>query len=211
LDALNLAAWKADNPHRFLAIKITLPGRVLRLTAGGVVVIAGETFLPEDPDIGVWTYVKSFEEGAVDSAVAPDLGFACHTNQGVVELSESHGSRWEIYWGLIDADTGAVVGAPEQWDCGYLNMTGFVPNARRVRAESYTEEQFQLLADRQKRLSPAFHKSIRPGETGLDNVTEVDRKIYWLAKEPPRAIRLGGSGGGGGGPRINDGPNQQLA
>lgn len=197
----NLAAWKADNPHLFLALEAVLPNRTLRLTAGGVVVLNGQTFVPEDDDIGIWTFIETLEDGEADSAVAPDIGFACATDDGVVELQEAQDARWSIQYGVLNPDTGAVLDTGGQWDCGFFNVASFAPGSRRVRYSSWTDEQFQLLDDPQIRLNPAHHRSVWPGanERGLDGVTDITKKSYWLAREPARSVSFGGGGGGANG------------
>ena len=201
MESINIAAWKVSHPHAFIALELVLPERTVRLTSGGTVVFGSQIYHPEDADIGVLSEVGEIEDGEVGEATAPDLSFAAYTDAGVVELSGAQGSAWTLYWGLVNPETGAVIGTPETVTSGYLNVgaLGFGPGKRALSFSSYTEEQFQLLDDSQRRLNPAHHKSIWPGETGLDNVTEYDRKVFWRADDPPRSVRYGGGGGGGGG------------
>ncbi len=200
MDAVNVTNWQSSHPHCFIALELVLPERTVRLTSGGTVVFGSNTYLPEDADIGALSAVGETEEGEVGEATAPDLSFATYTDDGLVELSEAQGAAWTLYWGTVNPATGAVVGTPQTVARGYLNVNtlGFGPGERSLSVSSYTEEQFQLLDDSQKRLSPAHHKSIWSGETGLDNVTEYNRKVFWRADDPPRSISYGGGGSGGG-------------
>jgi hypothetical protein len=206
MDSVNIADWKVSHPHCFIALELILPARTVRLTSGGTVAFGGNTYLPEDDDIGALSAVGEIEEGETGEATAPDLTFATYTDDGLVELSGAQGSAWTVYWGTINPATGAVIGTPETVTRGYLNVSrvGFAPGSRALTISSYTEEQFQLLDDSQKRLSPSFHKSIWSGETGLDNVTEFNRKVFWRADDPPRSIAFGGGGGGPGGGGQNN-------
>lgn len=198
MEAVEIAAWKASHPHAFIALELVLSERTVRLTSGGTVVFGSNTYYPEDADIGVLSAIGEVQEGETGEANAPDLTFQPFTDDGVVELSGAQGAGWTLYWGLVNPDTGAVIGTPETVTRGYLNVAAlaFGPSERAMTISSYTEEQYQLLDDSQKRLSPSFHKSIWPGETGLDNVTEYNRKVFWRADDPPRSVSYGGGGGG---------------
>lgn len=58
-----------------------------------------------------------------------------------------------------------------------------------------------------QRLNGVFHKTVWPGETGLDNVTGVTRKVYWgsLGPAATSGVTTGGGAGGGGSARSGGG------
>lgn len=199
MDSLNIAAWQADNPHAFIALELTLPDETVRLTSGGTVVFGGQTYHPEHDDIGVLSAVANIEEGQVSEAISPDLTFAPFTDDGVTALSDpaAQGSAWTLYWGLINPDTGAVIGTPVTLTTGFVNVANLsVSTGRRsVVVSSYTIEQFQL-TPRGVRLAESA--ALKPLMSGLT------RKIYWRAEQPRGAINYGGGGGGGiGGGNFN--------
>jgi len=207
MEAVNVAAWKVSHPYAFIALELALKERTVRLTSGGTVVFGGQTYHPEDEDLGVLSEIGEVNEGEVSEATAPDLMFQAYTDEGVAELAASQGGAWTLYWGTIEPTTGAVIGTPETVTRGYLNVgtLSFGEAQRGLSFSSYTEEQFQLLSDAQRRLNPSHHKSVwgSSNEAGLDYVTEYDRKIFWRAKQPRGSIGYGGGGDpGGSGPGI---------
>ena len=192
MESVNIAAWKVSHPHAFIALELVLPERTVRLTSGGTVVFGSQTYHPDDADIGVLSEVGEIEDGEAGEATAPDLSFAVYTDAGVVELSGAQGSAWTLYWGLVNPETGAVIGTPETVTRGYLNVgaLGFGPGKRALSFSSYTEEQFQLIFE-----------GVRLGDHSVIARTMPDttRKMYWRMDQPYPAGRYGGSGGGGGG------------
>lgn len=200
MDALSIAQWKTSHPHAFLALSLTLPDRTVRLTSGGTVTFGGNTYVPEDSAIGVFSQVGAFNEGEVDSATAPDLTFEAYTDAGVEDLANAdiQGSPWTLYWGVVNPSTGAVVGTPIEWTSGFLNVgsVAFAEGTRTIVFTSYTLEQLQLV---RRGVRLAEDPVLRP------LMSRLTRKIYWRADQP-RGGAGSGSGGGGaiGGGNGND-------
>jgi hypothetical protein len=201
MDASNIAEWQTSHPTTFLAWSITLPTRTVRLTSGGTVTFGGNTYVPEDDDIGVLSRVETLNDGGSRAAQLPEIEVKPFTDAGVSELGAlaAQGSSWTLYRGLVNPDTGAVIGTPDTKISGFLNSVeiSVSPGQRTVTISSYSDEQFLLLDNAHQRLSDSFHKQIWSGETGLANVSRVARDIYWRANEPPRNVNRGGGGGGG--------------
>ena len=191
MDAIEIAGWQTSNPHAFLAIRLELPGETLRLTSGGTVVFGGETFLPEHPEFGLFSTLGAFEDGDVDAATSPDIGFEPFTDTGFADLTASaaQGSPFTVWWGLVDPATGAVLGAPPAYAHGYLNvsMPSFGVGARPLTLSTYTEEQFQLIFEG---VTLGDHSVI------ARTMPDTTRKIYWRASEPYPGGLYGGGGGG---------------
>ncbi len=217
MDALLIAEFQKANPFSFIAIRLDLPAKTLCLTSGGIVSFTctdhaggteAKTFVTFDADYGSLAYVGEIEEGADDTSAAPDLGFEVFTDAAVEALSAAaaQGSPWTLYWGAVNPDSGAVVGAPVEWFTGRLNVGSLevAENGRALQFSNYTEEQFQLLADAAQRLSNSFHQKCWPGEMGLSHVTGLTRKIYWRLQSPRGSVTSGGVAGGQGG--TNSGP-----
>lgn len=214
MDSLLVAEWQKANPHSFIAIELALPGKTLRLTSGGTVRFGSpeQTFHPEDIEYGVLSSVGAIEDGEVDAAVSPDLGFEVYQDSALEAMTAAaaQGAVWTLFWGAVNPVTGAVVGTPVEWFTGRLNVSAlsFGAGRRSLTIGTYTEEQYQLQHDASQRLSNAFHQSVWPGELGLSYVTDVLRKIYWRMSEPRRGFSTGGGGsGGGGGSNLNPGWN----
>lgn len=201
MDALNVAAWQAANPHAFLAIELALPGETLRLTSGGTVKFNSQTWLPEHDDFGVFSYVGSIEEGDTGSATSPDIGFEPYTDTGLADMTaaDAQGSVFTIYWGLVNPATGAVIGDPVVLFTGRLNVSkpAFGESSRSLTLSTYTEEQFQLIFEG---VRLADHSVI------ARTMADTTRKIYWMLNEPRPAGGTVGPGGGGGGTRGPGGP-----
>jgi hypothetical protein len=45
------------------------------------------------------------------------------------------------------------------------------------------------------RLSDSHHRTVWPGETGLANMTGIEKTSYWGVERPPSAVTYGGGGG----------------
>lgn len=203
MDAASIAAWEGSHPTTFLAWSITLPTRTVRLTSGGTVTFGSNTYEPFDDDLGVLSEVSTVEDGGERVATVPEIELQPFTQTGVSEIGSlsAQGSAWTLYQGVVNPDTGVVIGTPEEIATGFLNTVEFTQSGgrRAVRIESYSDEQFLLLNDDHQRLSNSFHTQVWSGETGLANVSRVGRDIYWRSDEPQRGVSRGGNGGGGGG------------
>lgn len=214
MDALNVAGWQATHPHDFLALMVTLPDRVLYLTSGGVVafsctdhagVTATRTFVPSDPDYGIFASVGAMSDGDVGSALPPDLGFEPYSEAGLAALTgpAAQGSPWTLWWGLVNPDTGAVIGAPTELYNAALNVASpeFGPGRRGVVISSFTEAQRQFTYEGAKLADHPVIGRLLPRTT---------RKIYWRGNDPYPHGRAGGGGGGGTGGGPGGGIDMRL-
>lgn len=184
----------------FHALVLHMPQETVRLITGGVAVIAGQVFESAHPTFGVIDSIGRIINGAVSQAGVCDVGLLPAGGQAVIDLSLARRARAEVLKGVIDGVSGEV----SWWKrifTGRVEHTPFMVSHDqwRVTLELATEELRQRRRDSAKRLSRAWHQSIwGSGERGLDNVTGVDRPIYWRA-DAPRGSGGGASGGGGGG------------
>lgn len=200
MDMLNVQAWQADNPFRFIAMQFDLPNGAWRWASAEVTFDPGggeALFETEHPDYGFVTGVGLIKDGMVQSALAPDLDLSPATGNGLIALDAAHGSLWRLWHGLVDPEGGGVIGEPVQWDMALLNRPRLTQDARRqaLRFTSFREDQLILAEEDSPRLTDAFHQRVWPGELGLSQVINVNREVYVRASPPVK----GGAGGGGGG------------
>lgn len=199
-----MQAALADGQRPFIAglIRIDLPGYTLRLADGGHVVWGGESYVGRDARFGTIASVGGFEDGIGDQAPSLTLELYPATTVAAADLSAPamQGSRVRMWLAVIDPATGAPVPDPYQVFSGEVDQTVLIAGRgdRRVRFEIASGFERFFEAEEGARLSDAFHQSIWPGETGLANVTGVQKRVYWGAEAPPPSARgYGGAPGGG--------------
>lgn len=216
MDMLNVAGWKVDNPFRFLAVRLELPGGDWCWSSGGEQRFAPDpggpvmAFTDHHPDYGHITAIGLIKDGQVRSALAPDLEVAPATRTGLVALQdEAHLARWTLWQGLVNPDTGAVLGAPMLWEQARLNVPTLLRSADKMslRFTSMTQDQLLLLPKDHIRQTDAFHKSVWPGELGFSEVVNVNRQVYVRA-EAPVSGGVGGGASGGGANNTGSGVNR---
>jgi hypothetical protein len=219
MDMLNVVAWQAANPNRFLALRLELPGGVWRWSSGGEQrfvpdgALTEEIFLDDHPDFGFVTGIGLIRDGAVASAIAPDIEISPATQNGLVELEQTgQGARWTLWQGLVERDTGAVIGTPTVWESAVLNKPALRrdKDTRSLRFTSMTADQLIVVDEDAERQTDAFHQSIWPGELGFSQVINVNREVY-VRTTPPVKGGVGGAGGNGGaGGGAGTAPNSSL-
>lgn len=186
----------------FGAIRIELPGHTIRVLDGASeVTFGGETYTGIDEIYGTLGTADAMSDGAGDEAPAVSFGFLPPDPTAIAGLANplSQGSPVRMMVGVVA--NGAVVADPLTLFEGVLDQIDLDIGSGQtldINCVSAMERFF----DNQEgvRLSPAYHKSVWPGETGLDQVTGVVRKVYWGTAAPAGAasIQVGGSGGGAG-------------
>ncbi|HYI43724.1 MAG TPA: hypothetical protein VD768_08900, partial [Sphingomicrobium sp.] len=111
------------------------------------------------------------------------------------------GSPIRVWLAEVDPAAGTVIGTPELLLDGELDTTELRLSRGQRKLDigyiSVAERLFQV--NEGNVLSPRFHKSVWPGETGLDNATGVGLSVAWGVQSPPRGYSYSGSGGGGSG------------
>ena len=197
MDTLLITALKESHPTVFIALELTLPDRVIRLTSGGTVVISGNTYVPEDSEIGALSIVGAFDDGEVSEATAPDLTFEAYTDTGIEDLSQIdiQGAPWVLYEGAVNVATGAVIGFREMTR-GFLNQASLAiaEGVRTLQFTSFTLEQEQL---RRRDVLLAEDDVLRP------LMSRLARKVYWRAERPRGAPGRGSGASTGGGSNVD--------
>lgn len=207
-----MQAALADGQRPYIAglMQIDLPDYTLRLADGGVVSWNGQAFVGRDDRFGAIAAIGGFEDGVGDSAPIMSIELFPPSTVAATDLSrpEMQGARVRLWLAVIDPAAGTPLPDPYQVFIGDVDQTTIVATRadRRLRIECVSGFERFFEAEEGARLSDAFHKSIWPGESGLANVTGVQKRVYWGAEAPPpRTAGYGGSWGfGGGGGRIEN-------
>lgn len=130
---------------------------------------------------------------------------------GEINRPEQQGSMVRIWWGLVDDFTGQVIGSPELIWTGRLDIVNSTIDANAMSCELSVVSAFDrlFLADEGQCLNGTWHKSLWPGQTGLDFNIQATVQIVWGADAPVPSVTPAsyygtnyGSGGGGGGGGI---------
>lgn len=201
MDAALEAHYRQDHAIEFWAVEIAADGETVRMTTGGQAIFGGHTYVAEHADYGALSRISRIVDGAGDEASSIEIDMLPPSSEALAVLASPalSGAPVRVWSGGINEDTGDVVGVELHFS-GLVNHAPLLVNEDGwvLTLECVTEELRQREDDADKRLAPAWHRSVWPGEAGLDNVTAVRRKIYWRASGPSTAVRYGGGSGGGG-------------
>lgn len=177
-------------------IEVRLPGYTLRHVVGaGVVPWGTNVFLGEDGRFGALVSAGDLKDGVADEAPDWDLTFAPPNNAAAGELcrAEHQGAPVFGWLGVVDRASGQLVPEPLLLFAGELD----VPRLRVGKSGRTVEwrcasalESFQE-TETGARLSDAWHKLAWPSETGLANMTGIEKTSYWGAETPPSKITYG--------------------
>lgn len=189
------AALSQDSAFLFAAMKIELPARSLFFLDGaGVAQINGDVYSGEDYEFGTVNAIDNLTETISDSA--PEILVSIYPKDGVAASVLANpamqGSKVAIMVGAIDPATGLVIGQPEIKFLGEIDVpTLIVEKGSRV-VEFSIVSVFERLFEVEEgvRASDGWHKSIWPGERGLEYMTGTDKNLYWGAKKPAGSTAL---------------------
>lgn len=171
-------------------LKVELPGYTARLCDGGTVTFGGEVYTSRDAVLGVLDSAEALTEGVGDEAPAASLTFLPPdtASASVLNAASTQGARVRAWIVEVNADTGLVIGTGEQlgdWIVDYPSLTlGTGKRQLELACVSGGDRLFQI--DRGNSLSPTFHRSIYPGESGLDQASGVSSTFAWGAASPAR-------------------------
>jgi hypothetical protein len=183
--------------------KFELPGHTIRLCDGGFVYHDGEKYTSADPTFGAIEQIAEVDENTGDEAPGLQLTFLPASSAAAATLSNPayQGARVRFWMGRVDEQTGQLAGEPELLRDLRLDTTTLRPgkSVRRLDMELIGDAERLFLINDGNVLSPRFHKSVWPGESGLDNATGVALSVAWGTSAPPRGSVAGGGSAGGGG------------
>jgi hypothetical protein len=191
-----MTPFEGDRVKLALALKITLPTHTIRLTEGGEIDFNGERYADTDPIFGVITEYENFTSGESDTAPALEFTWAVKDIAAAVALCAPSSQGSPVEWSIlrVNRDTNAVIDSE-------LMFFGIVDtcelkidvNAFELRMGLTTEIDRLLNIDKGNRLNRAHHRSVWPGETGLDYMTGTDIPAPW--GDPQRQRQSSGGGG----------------
>lgn len=188
-------ALQSDRVRWFLCGRASLPGHEVRiLEAAGQVVWSEGTFTGSDSVFGAIAAFDTINDGVGDQAPQLTVKLNPPNDAAAADLSSFNmqGSPIKIWMGVL-ADDGSVIPDPYLLFSGILDQPELVVdmNTREVSMDCVSDFELLFMNEEGNRLSPAHHKEIWPGETGLDAITGVTRQLIWGPGE-----KIGGGGGG---------------
>jgi hypothetical protein len=200
-------SFAGDNIHLIGFCKIELPTRTLRICDGGFCYFGGEKYDSEDSLFGSIAGIDELEASLGDAAEDAKLVFAPPATTAAADINSSsfQNSRARFWMGTIGPD-GKTVTTVEQLMDALVDYTvlRLRQSGRELEMSFIGRPEKLFLRQEGNSLNPRFHKSIWPGEKGLDNVG-AKLTIPWGVGSP-RGLTSGGGGGGGvGGGSFNFG------
>lgn len=197
MDSSLKTALQGGAATTFRAVHLAYPGFDLRLTDQGFVTLGGHVYAAEDATYGVLSTVGEISDGDGSEAARLTLTLLVPTLSAVEALWDpaAQGSPVTLYWGAVDSETGALIGAAETPFVGVVDtvrlMTG--PEGWSLEIDCASGQDLALEAYEGQTLSDGFHQSIWPGERGLEYANGVQGKVYWGLDEPRGSIVSGGA------------------
>jgi hypothetical protein len=182
--------------------KLELPGHTILQCDGGVVDWGSDHYTAEDANFGVIHSIEEAEESIGDEAPGGKLTFLPKDAAAAATLSSPayQNSRMRFYFAEVTRATGAVSGTPILVGDMRLDTTTlrFPKGGRLLDIEFITSAERLMNVEDGNVLSPRFHKSVWPGELGLDNATGIELTKAWGVAGPPRgSVNTGSSSSGG--------------
>lgn len=197
------AELSSRSPTIFGSVSIDLPGADLNLLDGaGFLSFGGRNYVGRDPVFGTLAAMDSLSDGFGTEAPRISITLLPASDAAATELAAANmqGAMVMVHYGAINPSTGQVVPDPLLLFIGELDVPVLTAgeNSRELEYEVASIFERFFRDDEGHRLSPGFHKSIWPGELGMDFLTSVPQGVYWGVESPPRGVSgSGGSSGGG--------------
>lgn len=189
-------------------LKITLPSATIAICDGAFFTYAGDTYAAGDDTFGTIVAYESIAEGNGDELPLFKLTFVPADDAATEDLSdpEFQSAPLRFYIAEYNPATGAIVGTPELTFDGQLDRTilNFDRNVRSVEMEVVTTAERLILKNASNTMTPRFHKSLWPGETGHDNAVDLEIPIAWGVESASRS-GSGSTGQGFGGGILRPG------
>lgn len=206
LDTALDAALGGDVVLFFTAVEILHPSATVRLLldASDEVTFSSHTYTGQDGTYGVLLAADAVSDGVDAEVPRLNITLAVPDVSAAVTLCApgGQGAVVNVWAGAVNALTGAVIGTPDLWFSGQIDVATYsVPNGGAL--VQFEVEGFQAAffeEDEGVLLTNSTHQDIWPGELGLEYVTEVQRQLPWGSDQPRPSvitdvIRTGAGGG----------------
>lgn len=182
-------------------VLIVLPDATeIRLSEGAAVKWGSDVFVPRHATYGALGAVEALGEGVGTEVPAMGMTLLPPSTTAAADLVQPgiQTARVTTWIAQYDSDAMAVTGTPRMVFDGFLDQARLSRSAGSlelaITVVSLLEHLFELNIGNW--LSPSFHKSVWPGETGEDQATGLVIQDAWGVESPPSQ---GGTGTGGGG------------
>lgn len=191
MDVTLASAYQQARPIACTLVRLDMPGAAVCLTDGGFTRFdAGEgegleAYYGRHPVFGMLSSVSSIKDGAEAQTTRIDLALMPPSDVAVAALASpsTQGIRVQWWEGVIDRDSGLLVGLPELKFDGEIDKPRFQVGENWVLTlECGTQAERQLEPNADWRLNDAFHRRCWPSELGLANVNSVTRKTEWRSR-----------------------------
>lgn len=192
MDSALIAAFQQPAPIKCTLVRFELPGEALCLTDGGFALFdAGEgegveTYLGRHPTYGVLSRVGNAKDGADSGTPRVEVEILPASDIAAAALGSPNvqGGRFQWWEGVVDPESGLLIGAPELKFDGEIDKPRLSVDAEgwALTLECGTQAERQLEPNADWRLNNAFHQLIWPGELGLSFVDGVTRKKEWRSR-----------------------------
>lgn len=192
-------------------VEITLPTETLRYCDGGIVTWGSDVYTSKDATFGSIGSLDPLTEGTGDEVPALKMVFLPNSTAAAAELAQPgwQASPMKFWIAEVNQSTGAVTGTPE------LMFHGQLDTAELISGRGTRELHFDIVSTAERlfelntgnTLSPRFHKSVWPSETGEDAAIGIGLTVAWGIESPPggsAGATYSGVFGGGGGNGIQD-------
>lgn len=193
------AALRAGQSPLAPLIEVALPGYTLRqLVGSGEVAWGAKVFIGTDPKFGVLAAAGTLKDGVGDEAPDWDLTFIPRSEASAADLTaaSAQGGAVSGWLAVVDRTTGTILPEPIQLFSGTLDVARLRVGKGTRSVEWRCSSALEPFHDQEvgARLSDAWHQMVWSGETGLANMTGIERTSYWGVEKPPSAVAyLGGS------------------
>jgi hypothetical protein len=195
--------------------EIDLPSGTRRLLFGSTEVSwGGHTWVGDDPTIGSIDAPDDVREDMTGQAPngTVSINISPTADRDDIAGQDAQLSPFRCWLAALELDVSKhlqVVPDPELQFDGFIDQATIDLDKGRDDLEYTTISAFDYFFEdgEGQRLNGQFHRSVWTGEKGLDNVTGVDKKIYWGAYGPGGASGATGSTGSssvGGSSILND-------
>lgn len=177
-------------------LKIELPAATVRLCDGGIIQWGAETFRAKDPLFGSIGGFGEINEGVGEEVPAFDVTFLPPDGVDPNDLAQPgyQASRFTAWIAEYDIATGAVIGTPDLIFLGQLDQIelGIDKGQRELNCQVVSMAERLFNRNEGNGLSPSFHKSVWPGETGQDAANGLTIPVAWGVESPSGGVSTAG-------------------